>query len=216
MTLLSRDTIDFLTALRIHNDRQWFDTRRADYEAHLKLAGARFADAVNTRLADATGEAHEFRIFRIHRDIRFSNDKTPYNAHLRMSFSPGGSCRSGGPTWMIGLDPDGLTIGAGIFSFSGPQQESWRESVAGAGGETIAALLYRLENSGVRIGEPELKRVPAPYPSDHVRAGLLRHKGMTAWIDVPDTAVALGADGPANCVAELLRLRELTLVLRSL
>ena len=216
MRLLSSATIAFLGDLRALNDRQWFEAHRADYEAHVKFPGERFADAVSLRLREATGEAHEFRIFRIHRDIRFSKDKTPYNAHLHISFSPGGSGRKGGPTWMIGLDPDGLTVGAGIFAFSGAQLEAWREYVAGVNGEAVVALFDRLRGSGVRLGEAELKRVPAPYPPDHQHAALLRRKGVTAWIDCPDAALALDEKGPANCVAELLRLRDLFSLLQAL
>lgn len=208
MTLLSSATIEFLSGLRAHNDRQWFEAHRADYDAYLKHPAERFADAAGLCLGEATGESHEFRIFRIHRDIRFSKDKTPYNAHLRISFSPGASCRTGGPTWMIGLDPDKLTVGAGIFAFSNAQREAWREHVAGVKGEAVVALFDRLRESGVRHGEPELKRVPAPYLPDHQNAALLRRKGVTAWIDCPDVALALGDEGPANCVAELLRLRD--------
>lgn len=36
MTLLSRDTTRFPSQLRANNDRQWFETHRADYEAHVK------------------------------------------------------------------------------------------------------------------------------------------------------------------------------------
>lgn len=216
MTVLSSATISFLGGLRAHNDRQWFEAHRADYEDHVKHPGEQFAEAVRLHLAEATGEAHEFRIFRIHRDVRFSKDKTPYNAHLHISFSPGGSCREGGPTWMIGLDPDKLTVGVGIFAFSPARMERWRESVAGAKGEAVAALFEKLRRSGVRLGEPELKRVPAPYPPDHRHAALLRHKGVTAWIDCPDIALALGDSGPANCISELLRLRELFEILQAM
>jgi sugar phosphate isomerase/epimerase len=112
MTFLSRDTIDFLGRLRVNNDRQWFEAHRTDYDAHVKRPGEAFASALAGQLEAATGEPHDCRIFRIHRDVRFSKDKTPYNAHLHISFSPDGGCKEGGPAWMFGLDPDGLTLAA--------------------------------------------------------------------------------------------------------
>lgn len=216
MTLLSSETVGFLGQLRANNDRQWFEAHKADYEAHLKRPGEAFASALASELEAATGESHEYRVFRIHRDVRFSRDKTPYNAHLHISLSANGGCRNGGPVWMFGLDPNRLTLGAGMFAFDKMQLDGWRVHVDGDGGEGTARLLGRLEADGVRIGEPELKRVPAPYPSDHARAALLRRKGLTAWIDCSETGAALGADGPALGAQQLLKLRDLFLLLRTI
>jgi len=216
MTLLTRETIGFLAALRANNDRTWFAAHDADYRAHLKIAGEAFAAALAEALEAMTAEVHRYRIFRIHRDLRFAKDKTPYNAHLHISLSPDGGCSEGGPAWMFGLEPDRLTLGAGIFKFTRAQLAAWRARIAAGEGEAVARMLDGLETSGVRIPDPELKRVPAPYATDHRHAPLLRRTGLTAWIDGSDTDAALGADGPAYCARELLRLRELFDLLRSL
>lgn len=216
MMLLSRDTTRFLGRLRANNDRQWFEAHRDDYEAHVKRPGEAFARALASELQAATGEPHEYRIFRVHRDVRFSKDKTPYNAHLHISFSPDGGCNEGGPAWMFGLDPDGLTLGAGIIALSASRLDIWRALVAAPEGASVAALIDRLRAEEVRVGEPELKRVPAPYPPDHPRADLLRRKGLTAWIDGLRSDTAFADAGPSNCALALLRLRELFAVLREL
>ena len=97
MMLLSRATATFLGRLRANNDRQWFDAHRDEYEAHAKWPGEAFAWVLASQLEAATDEPHEYCIFRIHRDVRFSKDKTPYNAHLHISFSPNEGCKEGGP-----------------------------------------------------------------------------------------------------------------------
>lgn len=216
MTLLSPETTLFLQGLRANNDRTWFAEHKAEYEAHLKGAGEAFAKSLADELEAATGEPHEYRIFRIHRDVRFSNDKTPYNAYLRISLSADGGCRNGEAAWMFGLTADQLTLGVGVFTFDKAQTEAWRTQVDGPNGEDIAQLLRRLGADGVRIDEPELKRVPAPYQPDHARATLLRRKGLTAWIDCPETGVALGDGGPASCARQLLRLSEIFVLLRDI
>lgn len=216
MTLLSPDTVAFLTALRANNDRHWFEAHKDDYDAQLKQPGQAFAAALAAALESGTGEAHAWKIFRIHRDVRFSRDKTPYNSHLHISLSPNGDCENGGPVWMFGLDPDGLTLGAGIFAFSKPQLEAWRARVAGPEGQAVEQLLAELAQDGIRLSEPELKRVPAPYPAEHPRSHLLRHKGLTAWIDCGDARRAFGKAGPANCAGELMRLRTFAGLLRAL
>ena len=151
-----------------------------------------------------------------HRDVRFSKDKAPYNAHLHVSLSRKGAGQDGGPAWMVGLDPDGLVLGVGIFAFTPAQLDRWRTLCAGAEGASVAGLLGQLEEQDVRIAEPELKRVPAPYEADHPRAALLRRKGLTAWIDHSDPEIAFGPDGPRSCARSLAKLQEVFGLLVSL
>ena len=209
MNWLSPATVDFLTALRENNDRDWFAEHKADHETALKHPGEHFAAALAGELSKLTGKPHDYRVFRIHRDVRFAKDKTPYNAHLHISLSPGGSCREGGPGWMVGLDPDGLALGAGIFAFSPAQLAHWRDWCGGEKGQAVGELMSELVAMGARIPDPELKRVPAPWPADHLRTTDLRRKGLTAWFDRSDPAIAFGPEGPARCVAELAKLRPL-------
>jgi uncharacterized protein (TIGR02453 family) len=206
---LSPATTAYLGALRENNDRAWFTAHKSDYEAHLKYPAEQFASALAGELAAQSGTPHEYRIFRIHRDVRFAKGKTPYNAHLHISLSPDGGCREGGPAWMFGLDPDGLTLGAGIFVFSPAQLTQWREWCASEEGAAIEAMLAKLTISGARLSEPELKRVPAPWNAEHPREAQLRRKGLSAWLDQRDPSIAFGAKGPARCAAELMKLRAL-------
>lgn len=208
MSWLSAETVRFLAELRDNNDRDWFARHKDRYERTLKHPGEAFAAAMASELSAWRGAPHDFRIFRIHRDVRFSKDKSPFNAHLHISFAAGGGCKDGAPVWMFGLDPDGLTLGAGIFAFSPSQLEGWRALCAAPGGARLTSTLAALAHDGVRISDPELKRVPAPYAADHPRGTDLRRKGLTAWIEEPGPPLAFGIEGPANCVRRLAKLRD--------
>ena len=70
---------------------------------------------------------------------------------------------------MFGLDPDDLTLGAGIFAFSAPRLDRWRVLIGDAEGAAVAERIDRLRSAQVRVSEPELPRVPAPYPADRPR-----------------------------------------------
>jgi hypothetical protein len=48
-------------------------------------------------------------------------------------------------------------------------------------GKELAAIIARLQKQGYEIGGQELKRVPPPYPQDHPRAELLKHKRLIYW-----------------------------------
>ena len=75
----------FLTGLAAHNDREWFLANRASYDAGLKPALADLITALNP-LLEARGLPlrgdPKKSPYRIHRDVRFSNDKRPYKTHV--------------------------------------------------------------------------------------------------------------------------------------
>jgi len=183
------ETMGFLRELRANNDRAWFNAHKADYERAYKAPAEAFAAEIRPRLEALAGVPLGAKIFRIHRDVRFSKDKSPYNTHLHLGFQvtriPGQPRRRGG--FYFGLEPDALSLGVGAFDFGPADLERYRKAVASeTDGEELAAMLARL---APRQYEPDLKRVPAPYPADHPRGELLRRKGLNAWRDLDDPAL---------------------------
>ena len=74
----------FLRALARHNEKPWFAAHKHQYEEHVRQPFLRLIADLQPDLAQVS--AH-FRadprtvggsLFRIYRDSRFSNDKTPY------------------------------------------------------------------------------------------------------------------------------------------
>jgi uncharacterized protein (DUF2461 family) len=98
---------------------------------------------------------------------------------------------------------------------SGLRPGDWTSGV-GEDGKSIESLVADLTAEAVRISEPGLKRVPAPFPADHPHGDLLRRKGLTTWIDLHDAALAFGDSGPANCVQSMWRLRPIIDLLAAL
>lgn len=199
----SQATVDFLTDLRANNTSDWFGANRKIYETHVRDAAKWFSAEVVRMLEEKLDAPHRTRIFRINRDLRFAKDKTPYNTHVHMAFMRGGGEKDG-PALMLGLEPGKLTFGAGIMQFAPGRLARWRDFVSGEGGERVVAALKTLQGLGARVPEPDLKKVPAPFPQDHRAADLLKRKGLTVWIDQEDVTPALGADGPENCVDRLI------------
>jgi len=206
--IFSNDAVDFLKDLKANNDRAWFNANKARYERALKQPAEMFCDEIAARLRRLTGTAYSAKIYRIHRDVRFSKDKTPYSAHLHISFIPEMG-QSSPPAWMFGVDPQRVAIGVGCFAFDKPGLEAFRHAVDGKEGARLSKLLVRLREDGVRIGEPELKRVPAPFAGDHPHSDLLRRKGLSAWIDLEDPYAVSRPDFIDRCQAEFERLKPL-------
>jgi len=181
----------FLADLRAHNDRDWFTAHRTTYEQAVKGPGEAFLACLEPELAALTGGPVSGKIFRIHRDVRFSKDKSPYNTWLRIAFpARGGASGVTACGYFFALEPEKAILGAGGFDFSGPVLDAFRAAVADATkGPALEAILAGLAKAGLRIEGETLKRTPAPYPADHPRAELLRRKGLTVWRDIADPGV---------------------------
>ncbi|HSG46496.1 MAG TPA: DUF2461 family protein, partial [Longimicrobiales bacterium] len=83
MTGFSGETFRFLSELAANNERDWFKANRDRYDAHVRDPAVTFVLAVGERL---NGISPHLRadprpvggsLFRIHRDVRFSKDKSP-------------------------------------------------------------------------------------------------------------------------------------------
>jgi uncharacterized protein (TIGR02453 family) len=191
------EAMRFLANLRDNNDRDWFADHRKAYDQAIKGPGEHLLASLEPALAELTGRPVSGKIFRIHRDVRFSKDKRPYNAHLRIAFPARPVVKGGGEMTACGyffaLEPDRVLIGAGGFDFSGPVLDAYRAAAADPKkGPALEAVLAKLEKAGLRIEGAELKRVPQPYAQDHPRAALLRRKGLNAWRNVTDPAAITG------------------------
>ncbi|WP_372786237.1 DUF2461 domain-containing protein [Phenylobacterium sp.] len=184
----------FLADLRDNNDRVWFAAHRKAYDQAIRGPAETFLACLEPALGALTGGPVTGKIFRIHRDVRFSKDKRPYNAHLHIAFpARGGPSAVTACGYFFALEPDRVLLGAGGFDFSGPVLDAYRAAAADpAKGAALEAILAELAASGFRIEGAALKRVPAPYAADHPRADLLRRKGLNAWRDITDPVTIAG------------------------
>ncbi len=205
MSYFDKSSNRFLQSLAKNNSREWFAGHKPEYQKCLQHPAAEFADAMAQQLQILNGSSLKPKIFRIYRDVRFSKDKTPYNTHLRISFVPEHG-PAVPPGWFFSLEQDHLVLGSGVFGYEKSELIRFRERIAGPEGVELQAILHACQQQGMRISEPDLKRVPAGYDSDHPRADLLRHKGLAVWLDKPDATLAYGSDAVPNCLAEYQRL----------
>ncbi len=172
------DARAFLGELSAHNEKAWFTGQKPRYEADLKVPAQHLLDTLAADL-NRHGKPAKTKLFRPHRDVRFSKDKTPYHQHLHMYWDLGAT------GLFFGVAPGYVRIGGGVMGLAKTRLTNWRASVDGEAGDQIAAELDILRLRGLIPEEPELKRVPSPYSASHPHSDLLRRKSMTVWQDVP-------------------------------
>lgn len=202
-----KQAVAFLQSLQANNTRDWFNDHKKDYERFLKHPAAEFSANICAELEALTATPISHKVFRIHRDVRFSKDKTPYNCHLHISFVPEYEGATP-PAWFFGLETNRLVLGAGLFGFDKEQLGHYREKVA-YDAKSLTRVLTPLLNSGYTQPEPELKRVPSGYDKAHPEAELLKRKGLTLWHSFDNTEVATSKNVVDVCMQHFAALHPL-------
>lgn len=192
------DARAFLGALSVNNNRDWFEAQKPRYEERLKSPAMALLEQVAVDLERRGGQPLKPKLFRPYRDLRFSQDKTPYHTHLHMAWAIEGPGRQK-PGLFFGISPAYVRIGGGIMGFDKPVVENWRQAVDGAFGDAMQVALDRVGSHGYAPGEPELKRVPAPYDTIHPHADLLRRKSLVVWKDLSER----DASDPERAVSDM-------------
>jgi uncharacterized protein (TIGR02453 family) len=182
----------FFRALAKNQRRDWFDMHRDEYErgwlGPMKALLAEMRERI-----DALFPRHplaEPKVFRIHRDVRFSKDKSPYKTHIGGCIAIDGT--GGGPSAVSPLyfhvGAGERFVAAGHYVMDGPQLARFRAALLDdARGGALATTLKSLARAGFTVGSHEtLKKVPRGIDPDHPRAALLRRKGLiVSYPDLP-------------------------------
>ncbi|MEK7239559.1 MAG: DUF2461 domain-containing protein [Gemmatimonadota bacterium] len=186
--------LTFLRALRKNNRREWFEAQRATFEREIKDPLKAFVEELDVRFA---GVAPEFvgdprtSLFRIHRDIRFSKDKSPYKTHAAFWIfhrAPGrgvGQTVDGGAGFYFHLEPGASLVAAGLWMPPRPKLQRVRDAIADDVESWEAAVTDRAfvrRFGGLTDDEPGilLKRLPRGYEPGHPAERWLRFKSFTA------------------------------------
>ena len=188
----SEQTFDFLEELEHRNNREWFEEHKPTYEVELKARMLEVIDAVNARLETFAPEhlrPAPKAMLRIYRDVRFSNDKTPYKTHLAANWPRQGLEKTGGAGFFLQVGVHGVMVAAGAWSPGSPQLRAIREYLLDHHDEMRQLLAAE---PVTRLAEPldgrPLLRAPQGFPAEHPAADLLRVRSWALISRLPGDA----------------------------
>ena len=164
------EALDFYEGLEADNSKAYWTSQKAVYEQ--KVLGPM------TELLEELGpEFGEGKVFRPYRDVRFSKDKSPYKTQMGATLARG----------YIQFSAKGLAVGDGMYGMESDQLDKYRRAVAhDTTGAELERVIAGIEQHGYGVhGRDVLKSAPRGYSADHPRIGLLRYKGIVAWIEWP-------------------------------
>ncbi|MBU2992801.1 DUF2461 domain-containing protein [Octadecabacter sp. 1_MG-2023] len=175
---LINDAQLFLRALSHDNTRDWFHAHKSEYDSKLRDPAKALLETMSPKLTTLTGFDVTPKLFRAHRDVRFSKDKTPYTTHLHMMWAVEAGARQN-PVVFFGINLTEVTVGTGMMEFSKDVLMDWRKMVD-LDGDHMVGRIRPVTDKGYALWEPKLKRVPPPFDKDHPHGDLLRQKGLVA------------------------------------
>jgi uncharacterized protein (TIGR02453 family) len=185
----------FLKDLKRNNDRDWFKANRPRYLETTRDPALRFIGAFGKPLSklsehfEADPRPVGGSLFRIHRDIRFSRDKSPYKTSIGLHFRHSAAKDAHAPGFYLHLEPGDCFAGVGIWHPDGPtlrairqrlvdEPQRWKKIKAGRG------FQGKLELTG-----DSLKRPPRGFDPEHELVDDLRRKDFVAIASITDKEV---------------------------
>jgi uncharacterized protein (TIGR02453 family) len=185
--------LQFLRKLKRNNTRAWFENHKQEYEEFLKLPMQSFIFSLQPYFAAFAPEfdlSPKRSIFRIYRDIRFSNDKTPYKTHIAAHFVLRGKEKGFvGSGYYFHIEPGEVFIGGGIYMPDSDQLKGIRKALAQHSDEFLSIIDSRRFKK--RFGKLEgnrLQRIPKGYEESHPMAEWLKLKQFFAGKSLPETS----------------------------
>jgi uncharacterized protein (TIGR02453 family) len=184
-------TLSFLRRLKRNNRREWFNAHREEYEHDVRepmIAIIERLAADFRAFAPELIASPKLSLYRIYRDTRFSENKTPYKTHVAAVFPCRGLAKHEGAGMYFHVSPEDVWIGGGLWAPPPPQLQMVREHVAANSRKMkaiVTAPAFR-RTLGELAGE-RLQRVPRGFPKDHEAAEYLKHRQFLAGAEFPAT-----------------------------
>ncbi len=194
MIKIEKSTLDFLSAVKENNNRDWFLQNKAFYQE----AKVNFEQVVQQLIDNLLefepilkGLEAKTCIYRINRDIRFSNDKSPYKTHLGAFIVRGG--RKNGDRfagYYFHIEPGGSIAAGGSYMPPSPWLTAIRERIDEEPGKLRKIIEAKefVRYFGTLDGE-KLKTAPKGYTVEHPEIDLLRYKSYLVVNQLNDQLV---------------------------
>src|SRR6476620_9663695 len=189
---------EFYAELEDNNNREWWLEHKDSYTNLVR-------DPLSALLAELEPRFGPAKIFRPNRDVRFSQDKSPYKT-AQGAFASAQE----GVGYYLQVSADGLLVGGGYHSHSPAPLARYRNSVdAGSTGERLQHIVDAIAAAGFAIEGEKLKTVPRGFPKDHPRAELLKHKSLSAGVTLGEPEWLSSAEAEREIAARWEQLRPL-------
>jgi uncharacterized protein (TIGR02453 family) len=190
-----KDILYFLRQLCVNNNRDWFDANRLLYKEQKESFEA-IVNRLIVKISEFDASVSQISAkdctYRINRDTRFSNDKTPYKNHFGAFISPGGK-KSYTAGYYIHIEPDNSIIAGGMYMPPSDILLKLRTAIFERPKEFVAIVENPvfIETFGSIDGE-KLISAPRGFSKDFEQLELIKFKSYTVSTSVSDAIIEHG------------------------
>ncbi|HEY3841130.1 MAG TPA: DUF2461 domain-containing protein [Bryobacteraceae bacterium] len=185
----------FLTDLKTHNDRDWFQANKPRYEEQVRDPFLRLIadlhpaiEKINPRIV-VDPSPNRGSMMRIYRDIRFSSDKSPYKTHVSAHFPHARAKDDAMPGYYIHLAPGSCMLGAGVWRPEPRAAQKIRSAIVANPKRWKQATGGKHFGSACSMIGESLKRPPAGIDPNHPFIEDLKRKDFAVSAPLTDDQV---------------------------
>lgn len=192
---LTPAAFDFLRDLAANNDRAWFKDNKDRYHGAVRDPMLRLIEDFQPRLRSinkhfiADPKPVGGSLFRIHRDTRFSKDKSPYKTNAGAHFRHESAKDAHAPGFYFHLEPDNCFAAAGLWHPDGPTLGLIRDSIIGRSRAWKEITKSDAFQTKWFFGGDSLSRPPRGYDADHPLIDDLKRKDFIGVTSLSEETV---------------------------
>lgn len=180
----------FLNELKANNNREWFQDHKKQYDivrSEFITIVQQLIDRIAAFDPEIAGLDARSCVYRIYRDLRFSQDKTPYKTHLGAYMTGYGGRTSPYAGYYLHLEPGNSLLSGGVWCPNPAMLKQLRKDIY----DNIDEFVEIIEDKAFKktYGELEgevLKRMPTGFPLDSPYDYILKHKYFVVSSVRPD------------------------------
>ena len=198
-SIIEKETLQFLRALKKNNERPWFNKNKDRFVA----ANENFTRFVQTLIDEtakfdrsAAGIDAKNAVFRIYRDIRFSKDKSPYKTHFGAVLTGRGKGFLAG--YYLQLEPGNAFLAGGVHMTEPENMKAIRARISAEGKKFLKIISDKNFKKTFTIEGDRLVRVPQGFDREDPMAEYLKYKDLTVIHSLDDKKV-LSDDFASYC-----------------
>ena len=187
-----RDAVKFLSKLKKNNNREWFESHREEFVNSVLEPAQEFVVVLGELLRTiAPGiiaiPKIDKSIFRLHRDVRFSKNKSPYKTNLGILWWEGNRKKMECSGFYFHIEPGYFFLGAGQYMFADDLLKKYRQIIYNPDkAKELDSIVKKLKKKGFELGGKTYKRVPKGFDAEYPYSDYLLYNGIYVYDESKD------------------------------
>ena len=182
----TKSGFSFLAELDKNNNREWFHENKNRYEDLIRIPALNFIDDMENDLNHisphflAVAKKVGGSLMRVHRDVRFGKDKSPYKTNIGIQFRHEMGRDVHAPGFYLHVEPGDCFLGVGIWRPDSDALGKIRDSIVERDKVWLDAINDKAFKKNFELSGESLKTAPRGYDKTHPLIKDLRRKDFIA------------------------------------